>query len=78
MHQNGPSHVPLLADGLAELRHPLFGGRLSPAGAGVKMAFLTVVAAVAAAVLELPAAVGRTIGFRDGSVPIAAALATVA
>ena len=32
------------------------------------------VALVAAAVLELPAAVGRTIGFRDGGLPIAAAL----
>jgi uncharacterized protein YbjT (DUF2867 family) len=32
------------------------------------------VALVAAAVLELPASVGRTIGFRDGSLPIAAAL----
>jgi uncharacterized protein YbjT (DUF2867 family) len=36
------------------------------------------VALVAAAVLELPAAVGRTIGFRDGSLPIAAALETMA
>lgn len=32
------------------------------------------VALVAAAVLELPATVGRTIGFRDGALPIAAAL----
>jgi uncharacterized protein YbjT (DUF2867 family) len=32
------------------------------------------VALVAAAVLELPSSVGRTIGFRDGGVPIAAAL----
>ena len=32
------------------------------------------VALVAAAVLELPSAVGRTIGFRDGGLPIAAAL----
>ena len=36
------------------------------------------VALVAAAVLELPAAVGRTIGFRDGSLPIAAALEALA
>ena len=36
------------------------------------------VALVAAAVLELPAASGRTIGFRDGSQPIAAALEAVA
>ena len=36
------------------------------------------VALVAAAVLELPAAIGRTIGFRDGSQPIAAALEAVA
>jgi putative NADH-flavin reductase len=36
------------------------------------------VALVAAAVLELPAAIGRTIAFRDGSEPIAAALAAVA
>jgi len=36
------------------------------------------VALVAAAVLELPAAVGRTLGFRDGSLPIAAALETLA
>lgn len=36
------------------------------------------VALVAAAVLELPASVGRTIEFRDGSLPIAAALEAVA
>lgn len=36
------------------------------------------VALVAAAVLKLPAAIGRTIGFRDGSQPIAAALQAVA
>jgi uncharacterized protein YbjT (DUF2867 family) len=36
------------------------------------------VALVAAAVLELPTTIGRTIAFRDGSEPIAAALAAVA
>ncbi|WP_306915686.1 MULTISPECIES: NAD(P)H-binding protein [unclassified Arthrobacter] len=36
------------------------------------------VALVAAAVLGLPAAIGRTIEFRDGSLPIASALETVA
>jgi uncharacterized protein YbjT (DUF2867 family) len=36
------------------------------------------VALVAAAVLGLPATIGRTIGFRDGSQPIAAALEAVA